>query len=54
MARNNKKKSKIAPVIPVLPRYYPGISPSILGILGTPVFLNWPLATLHLMGASHP
>jgi len=30
-----------------LPRYYPGIYPGILGILGTPVFLNWPLATLH-------
>ena len=45
MAKNNKKKSKIVPVIPVLPLYYPGF----LGILGTPVFLNWPLATLFFL-----
>ena len=36
MAKNNPNKSKIAPVIPVLPRYYPGIFPAILGILGHP------------------
>ena len=48
MAKNYQKISKIAPVIPVLPRYYPGIFPGILGILGTPVFLNWPLATLSM------
>ena len=55
----HKCKKKVALVIPVLiwyypgntgiyPDIYPGIYPGILGILGTPVFLDLPLATLHL------
>ena len=44
-----KKNQKFAPVIQVLPRCYPGIFPGILGNLGTPVFLNWPLATLSMI-----
>ena len=46
MSTNVKKK--VAPVILVLPWYYPGNTGSyavILGILGTPVFLDLPLAT---------
>ena len=46
-------KKKVAPVIPLLTWYYPGntgiypsIYPGILGILRTPVFPDWPLATL--------
>ena len=49
MAKNGQNGHKIAPVIPVLPRYYPPSSPGILGIFGTPVFLNWPLATLTML-----
>ena len=45
-----KMKNKMSTnVILVLPWYYPGntgIYPVILGILGTPVFLDLPLATL--------
>merc|ERR1719319_1062678 len=37
-----------------LPRCYPGTYPGILGILGTPVFLKWPLATLHSLRQRFP